>query len=233
MARRPAVGSPLGAQARARVAATAPPVVLVSGWGNQPAIWSCVARGLRRDGFDVHAFDPPGRNVVPIGDVVTALGAFVRRLDLDRVDLVGHSRGGIVCRAWAQLEDEGRARVRRVVTIASANRGFDLGPLHGLIGARAPVALAEQHHSGELVTALATATPTPRDGRIQAVGTRGFDGAVIPPSLMRIDGAPFRCVDEGRRVGPFPRVGHYRILHDDVAYEAIRDALLDVAPETA
>jgi hypothetical protein len=59
-----------------------------------------------------------------------------------------------------------------------------------------------------------------------AVGTNGIDGVLVPASAARIDGVPFIAVDEGRTIGPMSRVGHYGILRDDTAFEAIRGALL-------
>lgn len=230
MARRPAAGHALCDERRARVRALAPPVVLVPGYGNRPAVWSAMARGLRRDGFDVHAFDPPERNLGSANDVVEALDAFARGVlqlsDDERVDVIGHSRGGMIARTWAQL-DGGDDVVRRVVTIASVNGGFHLGRAPSLLRRLIPEHLRGLERDGQVVVALAASTAALGTGRVHAVGTTGFDGVVTPPSGARISGMPFHPVDLGRTVGPLSRVGHYRILHDDVAFEAVRSALLD------
>jgi len=64
------------------------------------------------------------------------------------------------------------------------------------------------------------------DADLVAVGTRGFDGVLAPRISARIENSAFRSVDIGRTSGPMSHVGHYGILRDAAAYEAIRGALL-------
>lgn len=70
-------------------------VVLIHGlwWG--PWSMSLIGRRLKRENFDVHAFGyPTMRRSLP-GNAA-ALREFISGLGVDRVDLVGHSLGGLV-----------------------------------------------------------------------------------------------------------------------------------------
>lgn len=217
----------LGAEA-AGAGAHANPVLLVHGFGNDASAMGAIGRSLTRDGFNVHAISLPEHGMGDAYRDAEMVGAKIRQI-LDatgakQVDLVGHSRGGIVSRTWAQLLDTEHT-TGRVVTLTSANQGIHLGVVDGVGGLLLPDGMKQIRRGQQLVRELAQSAPTsPAD--LVAVGTRGFDGLVLPRVASQIPGREFIAIDGGRTVGPFSRVGHYGMLRDDATYEALRGALL-------
>ncbi len=216
------VGRPL----EASVSQSQPPVLLVHGFGNEPTSMHAIERSLRRDGFVVETIELPEYGC---GDVHRDARLVLERVARIRaatgaaqVDVVGHSRGGLVSRTAQQLLDEDGS-IGRVVTIASTNQGIRVGALGWIARLLVPSGV-EQIRTLSVVSERLLATQDAFD--LVSVGTIGHDGVVSPPSGMRIEGKPFLAVDEGRTIGPMSRIGHYRILRDDTSYEAIRSALL-------
>jgi pimeloyl-ACP methyl ester carboxylesterase len=184
---------------------------------------SSIRAGLTRDGFDAVTVELPERGMgsltrdaTLVAERATALSAAYGNRT---VDIIGHSRGGIVARhAAALLANEG-AEVRRVVTLSSANQGFELGVLHRFM----PEGMHEIRVGSPAIRSLAEQGAT-QD--LAAVGTRGFDGVLLPRSSAQIPGAPFAAVDDGRRALGVSSVGHYGVLRDGATYEALRGMLL-------
>jgi pimeloyl-ACP methyl ester carboxylesterase len=202
-----------------------PPVLLVHGYGGSADSMRAIEQSLQRDGFRTraitlpeHGFGDPMRDAGVVADAVRELLATTGAAT---IDLVGHSRGGVICRAWQQLLDEQRV-TRRVVTVATINSD---GLLHGvdrLVAAMPGVGIRQLDDLAVLIEQL-RATRAGHD--VFAIGTLGFDGSVHA-GTSRIEQAPFMAVDRGRRLGPLTTIGHYRILRDDLAYETVRSALL-------
>ena len=101
-----------------RIEGTGPPVVLIHGVGLDLEMWDGIAAALA-DRFRVIRYDllghgashdPPGPR--RLGDFVAQLGELLAALDLQPVDLVGFSMGGLIARAFAAARD---GRVRRLV----------------------------------------------------------------------------------------------------------------------
>lgn len=202
------------------------PVLLVHGFGNDASSMRAVERSLTRDGFRAFSLDLPNFGYGDAMDDAAVVQARVTEIKAltgaETVDLVGHSRGGLVARAAKQLLDPDGS-IGRVVTVSSANQGIHLGPFDRLGALALPEGMQQIRRGTGFVDDLQR-THVGHD--LVAVGTTGVDGVLVPASASRIDGAPFLAVDEGRTIGPISRVGHYGILRDDTAYEAIRGALL-------
>jgi pimeloyl-ACP methyl ester carboxylesterase len=207
-------------------AVDANPVLLVHGYGNNSGSMQAIERSLARDGFQVFSIDLPnfgfGDAMADAAVVKAKVAEILASTGATNVDLVGHSRGGLVSRAAQQLLDPDGA-IGRVVTVSSANQGIYLGPFDSLGALALPEGMQQIRRGTELIDDLHRM----RAGHdVLAVGTNGVDGVLVPASASRIEDAPFLAVDEGRTIGPLSRVGHYGILRDDRAYETIRGALL-------
>ena len=200
-------------------------VLLVHGYGNNSSSMKAVRESLTRDGFGVQTIDLPNFGYGDLMQDAALVGQRVRQMHAANggapVHVLGHSRGGVVARAWKQLLDGGHT-TGRVVTVSSANQGLHLGKLDSLLSPVLPQGMQQIRRGSDIIRRLEQAPPAD----IVGVGTAGFDGVLAPASAARIPGMPFRAVDEGRTVGPFSRLGHWGILRDDAAYEAIRGALL-------
>lgn len=108
-----------------------PPLVLLHGLYDSHATWKDVAPALARQ-RRVLMPDLPGHGLSARPDVSYALGwhaqmvwAWVRSLGLETVDVVGHSYGGGV--AQQMLLSESRARLRRLILVASGGLGREVG----------------------------------------------------------------------------------------------------------
>lgn len=200
-------------------------VLLVHGYGNSSASMRALRELLERDGFQVEAIDLPDHGYGDLMRDAELVGEQVRRMTEANggaaVDVIGHSRGGVVARAWKQLLG-GAGTPGRVVTVSSANQGVHLGPLDGLLSKVLPEGLDQIRRGAQIIRRLAQQPAAD----VVPVGTRGFDGMLLPAPAAQIPWARLREVDEGRTIGPFSRIGHWGILRDDHAYETIRGALL-------
>ncbi|WP_376782610.1 MULTISPECIES: esterase/lipase family protein [Gordonia] len=129
------------------------PVVLVHGtWENAYSNWSMISPALRQAGFCVYALDygiqPPSQGggvaaafpgVYGTGDIVksaTQIKTFVDKVlastGAAKVDMVGHSMGGISTRQYLRF-DGGAAKVANVVTLGATNNGTTLNGI-GTLG---------------------------------------------------------------------------------------------------
>jgi pimeloyl-ACP methyl ester carboxylesterase len=203
------------------VGAGAHPVLLVHGYGGTSRSMSAIARSLERDGVATGVISLPqfgsgdlDRDALLVASAAEALGADHGGC---AVDVIGHSRGGVVSRLAQQVHAEAGV-IDRVVTIASVNQGVEVGWALRLL----PPVLQEFARSSPRIEQL-RATRGQHD--VVAVGTGGVDSVLITARAARIDGAPFLVVDDGRTLGPFSRIGHYRILRDATSYDCIREAL--------
>jgi triacylglycerol lipase len=141
------------AAALAAVAASPPPagaaqpdpVIIVAGtfspaFANEP-----LAARLRADGYTVRIFELPNLGTGDISASGRALGdtvdAVLAQSGATRVDLVGHSQGGLVARDYVKY-DGGAAKVDSLVTLGTPNYGtyianivafFGLGDCIGVI----------------------------------------------------------------------------------------------------
>lgn len=129
----------------APAAATVPdPVVLVEGTGSGeplvPAVdLNLLADRLAADGIAAFVFPLPGRGLGDIGVTATALAPFVddvlAQTGASRVDIVGHSQGGLVARYYIKFLG-GAGKVDSFVGLATPHYGTaiaNLASLHGLV----------------------------------------------------------------------------------------------------
>lgn len=108
-----------------------PVVVLVHGYMCNAAVWAWLGRYLTARGHTVHTvtleplFAQIEAYVAPLARRVNEVAG-----ENGRVILVGHSMGGLVCRAYARRF--GGARLARIVTLGAPHHGSALAPIgHG------------------------------------------------------------------------------------------------------
>jgi triacylglycerol lipase len=103
---------------------TAPPLVLVHGLWDTPALFNSLRRSIgdRREMFIPHL--PHGLGVVPLEALAAELGQGIEaRFGREQpLDVMGFSMGGVISRTWIQLLG-GRERVRRFTSVASPQQG--------------------------------------------------------------------------------------------------------------
>ncbi len=98
--------------------------MLVHGLWDTPALFTSLRRtlGERRELFVPHL--PHGLGVVPLEALAAELGRGIeaRFGEEQPLDVMGFSMGGVISRAWIQLQGGGR-RVRRFTSVASPQQG--------------------------------------------------------------------------------------------------------------
>lgn len=106
---------------------TAVPILLVPGWFNTERDLAAlrirlVSSGWAADHVEAMTFsDPTGSNRTHAREIAAAVEALLDKTGAERVDIVAHSMGGLAVRAY--LRDSGGRRVRRVVFVATPQRG--------------------------------------------------------------------------------------------------------------
>jgi triacylglycerol esterase/lipase EstA (alpha/beta hydrolase family) len=124
-----------------------------------------------------------------------------------RIDVVAHSMGGLVARAWIQLLG-GHRRVDRLITLATPHRGTEMARW-------LPTVLGTQlRPDAELLGRLDAMPMAPGVEVVSLVA--GGDTIVVPPDAAR---APW-----GRHL-VLPDVGHTSMLLSPRTFTAVHDAL--------
>ena len=156
------------------------PLLLVHGYTCSRGVWWLLRRQLEAAGHTVATVSlaPPYTN---IGKLVPRLAQRIenvcRATGADRVVLVAHSMGGLVCRSY--LARHGSDRVERLITIASPHSGSELARIG--IGKNAremepgSLWLKDLAQAGLPVPAVAIRTP--------------HDNFVMPQDNQRLPGA--------------------------------------------
>ena len=159
------------------------PMILVHGYGHNKSAWLFLAGRLRQAGIDrVETFD-----YNPMADDIPTLGAALRhrvdallcRTGADRVDVVGHSMGGVVCR-WMIQECGGSDLVRTCVTVSTPHEGT----LAAVLG---PGRTARQLRPHSPVMRRLRRSLHPSDVRWIAYYSN-IDALVIPATSGRLEG---------------------------------------------
>lgn len=216
-----------GAPAAAAPAAK-DPVVIVAGtfspaFANEP-----LAARLRADGHPVHIFELPTLGTQDIRLTAQALGPFVDQVRAAsgavKVDLVGHSQGGLVARAYVKWYG-GASTVDSLITLGTPNRGTYVANLVSVLGFGdcAGVVACEQMSIGSSFLAELNAGDD-TIGSVRYTTIRTWQDELVRPvdQATLFDGATNVLVQDPcwARV-----VGHVGLILDGTVYTGIRTAL--------
>lgn len=194
--------------------------MLVHGFATRPRHWATWERSLRRDGFDVHVASLPD---IGTGDAHAAAASLARQIErvlertgARRVDLVGHSKGGLIARAVAR-RPELRGRVDEVVSVASPHFGVDYGQLWNSSVHLLPEPIRQISKGSEYLRRL---NARPDVVPVTSIFRTGFDGVVSARSA-HLPGAVNHVL------GDLPALPDHAsiITRSDTAYELARGAL--------
>ncbi|MET9496005.1 alpha/beta fold hydrolase [Streptomyces sp. NPDC006552] len=227
------------------------PVVLVHGtFGNSVDNWLVLAPYLVRRGYCVFSLDygqlpgvPLFNGLGPIAKSAGQLDTFVGKVrgatGAAKVDLVGHSQGGMMPRYYLKFLG-GAAEVNALVGIAPDNHGTTLSGLTGLLPyfpgiepllTLATPALADQIAGSDFVTKLNAGGDTVPGVRYTVIATK-YDEVVTPYRTQFLDGPGVRNVVV-QDLCPADLSEHVTIgTVDLVAYHEVANAL-DPAHATA
>ena len=165
------------------VAAAATPILLVHGFIDNHAIFTVLARALRRRGFQtLSAFDY-GLLTQNIRRAATRLGEAIEKLSTisgyERIHVIGHSLGGLIARYYVQRL-RGDRYVHTLVTLATPHQGTQLAraaPLLPVVRQLAP--------GSSVIQELAEPAPGCRT-RFLAFHS-DIDPLIVPSSHARVE----------------------------------------------
>lgn len=157
------------------------PLLLVHGYACSRGVWWRLRRDLEAAGHTVASVSlyPP---YTSIGKLVPQLNERVeevcRATGADRVVLIAHSMGGLICRSY--LARHGRSRVERLITIASPHAGTELARIG--IGRNAremePDSLWLKDLATENVPVPTISIRTPHDNYVMPQDNQRLPGAI-------------------------------------------------------
>ncbi|MGW4639938.1 esterase/lipase family protein [Sphaerisporangium sp. NPDC004334] len=217
------------------------PVVLVHGtFANMAVNWPAISPVLRRAGYCVFALDyggTPGALIQGTGDIARSaqqLSAFVDRVlaatGVQRVDIVGHSQGGMMPRHYLKFLG-GAAKVRKLVGIAPSNHGTTLSglvTLGNLLGLTGPItdacpACGQQMAGSAFLAALNSGGETVPGVEYAVIATR-YDEVVTPYGSGYLSGPGVRNVLL-QEVCPLDFSAHLGVILDPVVQRLVLDEL--------
>src|SRR3954452_8739015 len=164
------------------------PVVLVPGTFENQSMWTAVAPQIRAAGYCVFSLSYGNHATCDIPTSPGQLGAFVDQVlaqtGAAKVDLVGHSQGGMMPRYWMKF-DGGAAKVDDLVGIAPSNHATT-NPLAGPAGPFCK-ACAQQAAGSAFITNLNAGGDTQAGPSYTVISTR-YDEVVTPYQTQALSG---------------------------------------------
>ncbi|MFK0010952.1 esterase/lipase family protein [Streptomyces sp. NPDC091027] len=193
-----------------------PPVLLLHGFTDNRSVFVLLRRALGADGLrHVEAYNYSPFTVdlrVTARHLARRVEELCARTGQDRVDLVGHSLGGLVGRYYVQRLG-GDARVRTLVTLGTPHSGTRVAPFmdaHPLVRQMRP--------DSEVLAELAA--PAPGCATRCVAFWSEFDGLMSPAGSARIEHADLR-VENVQVTG----IGHLALPAHPAVIAAVRRAL--------
>ncbi|MFD3802160.1 esterase/lipase family protein [Streptomyces sp. NPDC058611] len=207
-----------------RPAATRPPVLLLHGFNDNRSVFVLLRRALGADGLrhvEAYNYSPFTRDLrVTARHLARRVEELCERTGQERVDLVGHSLGGLVGRYYVQRLG-GDARVRTLVTLGTPHSGTRVAPFmnaHPLVRQMRP--------DSEVLAELAA--PAPGCATRCVAFWSEFDAVMSPVGTARIEHPDLR-VENVHVTG----IGHLALPAHPTVIAAVRRALDGAAPAVA
>jgi triacylglycerol esterase/lipase EstA (alpha/beta hydrolase family) len=211
-------------------AAAANPVIVVGGLSGFAAVYEPLAARLRADGYRVSVYELPG---LGFGDITDSARSFAGYVDQVRaatgaakVDVVGHSEGGLVSRYYIKYLG-GATKVGRYVSLGSPQYGTyvaNIADFLGLGDCLGIVACQQMAIGSDFLATLNSGDDTPGDVRWTAVRTLQDELVRPVDNATLADGATNVLIQSHC---PLRIVGHVGLVLDGTTYTVIRDALTD------
>ncbi|MGW6911558.1 esterase/lipase family protein [Streptomyces sp. NPDC054940] len=218
------------------------PVVLVHGtMENRYDNWAGLAPKLKEAGYCVFALNYGGGSgaVLGTGDMKDSAGQladFVHRVraatGAAKVDLVGHSQGGVVSRYYIERLG-GAAEVDKLASLSPPNHGTTFSGL-GLLAATIPggtallgtacKACSQQLIGSKFLADLNAGGETDPDITYTVIATR-YDEVVTPYTSAYLDAAPNVTNVKLQDICPAEVTEHAGISYNDVATRLVLNAL--------
>jgi len=205
------------------------PVVIVNGTFGPAFFYEPLAARLRADGNDVHIFELTNLGTGDIAATAQDLARFVDGVraatGAAKVDLVGHSQGGLVARQYVKYLG-GASTVDSLVSLGAPHYGTAVANIADFFGGGnclGIVACQQMAVGSEFVNELNAGDDTIGSVRYTNLYT-ALDELVRPVANASLpDGATNVLIQSQC---PFRVVGHVGLALDGTVYDGVHDALL-------
>ncbi|WP_025617947.1 lipase family alpha/beta hydrolase [Salinispora cortesiana] len=206
------------------------PVIIVGGLSGFAFAYEPLAARLDADGFRPFIYELPG---LGFGDIPTSARAFADYVDqvrattgAARVDLVGHSEGGLVARYYLKRLG-GTGAVGRYVSLGSPQYGTYVANIIAFLGlgsCAGVVACQQMTIGSDFLADLNAGDDTP--GSVSYTTIRSWQDQLVRPvgNAALADGASNVLIQSWC---PLRLVGHLGLVLDGTTYTVIRQALRD------
>jgi triacylglycerol lipase len=212
------------------IAATPNPVILVAGLSGPSIAYEPLAARLRGDGYRVFIYQLPGLGFGDIPESARAFGTYLAQLKASlgasKVDVVGHSEGGLVARYYLKSLG-GTTNVQRYISLGTPQYGTAIANIIRFLarGDCIGITACQQMAVGSTFLAgLNAGDDTPGAVRYTAIRT-AQDELVRPVDNARLDDGATNLLIQSRC--PLRIVGHLGLILDGTTYTAIHQALTD------
>ena len=189
------------------------PVVLLHGWAQHTANFLWLARRLRRDGWlDVYSVRHTAlggdieRSAARLGDVIDGIR---RTCGASHVDVVAHSMGGLVARAYVRARGAASG-IGRLITLGTPHQGTRVFSWLGV----EPM-LVQMRPESPLLSRLGADDPVP--ALVDCTAIYSVDDALVVPSTAAYYPGAFNIELRG--------LGHMSMLFSPRVYELVRENL--------
>lgn len=206
------------------------PVVLVHGtFENMAKNWPTLSPALKQQGYCVFALNYGGNAMGPIAESAKELDAFVDAVlgatDARKVDLVGHSQGGMMPRYYIKNLG-GATEVDDLVGIVPSNHGTESAAPRPVEFENSPCpACAEQQAGSPFLTALNAKDETPT-GPDYTVVTTKYDEVVTPYTSAFLQGRAGEVTNVTLQDAcPLNTIEHDQAPNDPVVHQWVLHAL--------
>ena len=230
------VGVPLAAPAEAQTARD--PVIIVAGtFAGQPianVFYSTLAGRLRRDGYQPYIFGLPTSGTQDIARTAAALNTFADQVRAQtgatRVDLIGHSQGGLVSRHYVKFLG-GSTEVDAVISLGAPHYGTAVANLAKLFGLGNCVGIVSCQQMAVGSTYLANLNAGDDTiGNVRYTNIVSLHDEVVIPHTTGWLANDGNNVNVRVQTPCFLRVvGHIGLATDGTVYSGIQDALANRA----
>jgi triacylglycerol esterase/lipase EstA (alpha/beta hydrolase family) len=214
----------------AATAAPAPndPVVIVAGLFGPAFFYEPMAARFRADGTQAFVFQLTNIGTGDIAETAEDLAAFVAGVRAEtgaaKVDLVGHSEGGLVSRQYVKFEG-GASTVDSLVTLGTPNYGTAVANILDFIGAGrclGIVACEQMAIGSDFLTTLNAGDDTIGAVRYTNIYT-ALDELVRPVENAALRDGATNVLTQSQC--PLRLVEHLNLALDGAVYDGIRDTL--------
>lgn len=127
----------VGPAATPAAAAAPDPVILVAGTFSPAFVLDPLAARLEARGYDTHIFTLPALGTIDIRESARALNTFADQVRAStgaaRVDMIGHSQGGLTIRTYVKYEG-GAAEVDSAISLGAPHYGTAVANIADILG---------------------------------------------------------------------------------------------------